>query len=385
MVGIAFDLGTTTLEACLIDLQSGYELRRVTSLNPQRRHGADVLSRITYIQRNAEDGSRILQEELLREMSQMITMLEAEDVSRIVVAANCIMMHLLLGEDVTGMGVAPYRPAFLEAQIKTAGNLRLPVADDVPVYCLPHISAYVGGDVVGGICTCELSENSLYLDIGTNGEMVLRTAKGYFACSCAVGPALEGMNISCGMSASSGAVDDVVFRDGEIVVHTLEDTKPLGLCGSGVLAAIRALLQGNIIDNDGAFVEDITAYELCENVTITQRDIRQVQLAKGAVLSGVECLLAHVDLQMKDVEKIYVAGQFGQHISEDIFTDIGILPKEACGKICYVGNGSLKGAHRALLSEQFCKEAEAICDKVTYLELANMDNYMQKFMESLSF
>lgn len=383
--GIVFDLGTTTLVAGLVDLQNGQEIRRVTALNPQRRHGHDVLSRITYVQRNGGQGSRTLQEELLAEMSQMIRALKVQEVNRIAVAANCIMTHLLLDEDVTGLGLAPYRPVFLEAQLRTAGELGLPVRKEVPVYCLPNISAYIGGDISGGIMACELPENSLYLDIGTNGEMVLRTENGYYACSCAVGPALEGMNISCGMTASEGAIDDVWFKDGRVQFHVLGDVEPVGLCGSGILTAIRALLQGNVIDEDGGFAGEKDSYELCADVVMTWQDIRQVQLSKGAILSGVKCLLAYAGVQMESVEHIYIAGQFGQHIFEDIFTDIGLLPKGMQGDIRYVGNGALAGAHKALISEAFCREAEAICHKVTYLELANTDEYMQIFIDSLSF
>ena len=375
--GVAFDLGTTTLVASLVNLQDGQELRRVTSLNPQRKYGQDVLSRITYVQRNGAQGSQVLQTELRREMDRMLRELKVEQVERIAIAGNCVMLHLLLGEDVTGFGMVPYKPVFLKSQIREM--------EQVNVYCLPSISAFVGSDITAGIVAQKLPKNSLYLDIGTNGEMVLRTANGYYSCSCAVGPALEGMNISCGMTATEGAIDNVWFSDGKVGFHVLNSGRPKGLCGSGILTAVQAFLQGAIITRDGAFKGDREVFELCEDIVISQQDIRQVQLAKGAILSGIICLLRYAGVCMEEIEVVYIAGQFGQHISEEVFTNIGILPNEAKGKLRYVGNGALAGAHKALLSEQFCKEAEMLCEQVAYVELADMEDYMQIFMESLLF
>lgn len=383
--GVAFDLGTTTIVGSLVDLKHGKEVCRVTRLNPQRRHGQDVLSRITYVQRNPEEGKKRLQEELIGVMNDILAEFRKDDIRKIVVASNCIMAHFLLGEDPCGMGISPYRPVFTETKHLTARVLGLKGKSEMQVVVLPHSSAYVGGDVVGGISIISTPHTCLYLDIGTNGEMILKNGDTYYSCSCAVGPALEGMGLSCGMPAGSGAIDEVMLQNGRVEAHVLGDTPVKGLCGSGVLTAIHALVKGGWLAKDGAFIEDCMFYEIHKNVTISQQDIRQVQLAKGAILAGVQSMLSHADVTMEQVEQVYIAGTFGKHIPQHIFTELGILPKEAEGKICYVGNGALRAAQQVLCDESILRTIENLGKKMEYLDLAIREDYMQKFMDSLSF
>lgn len=392
--GIALDIGTTTLDMSLVRLDDGKVLAEKTALNPQRKSGQDVLTRVLYEQRFGKIAIRRMQELVVGAINEMIVAccdeagIRRENISEIVVAANCVMAHLLLGVDASAMGQAPYQPAFTDAQSVKAKDIGIEASEDTMLYTFPHVAAFFGGDVVAGAWYCGLEENTLFVDIGTNGELALFGHDGIVACSCAVGPALEGMNISCGMVAGDGAIETVdIEAGGNIRLHVIGDAPPRGLCGSGVLSVIQKLLENGRMDETGLLTDGRKEVILDKEhqISFTQKDIRQVQLAKGAILAAIRTLMEKAKLPVDDISKVFVAGQFGAHLPEELLTDVGIFPREMRGKLIYLGNTAKKSAIAALLSEEARGEIETLAQKIEYIELADTDVYMQYFVEGMNF
>lgn len=392
--GIALDIGTTTLDMSLICLGDGKEAASDKRLNPQRKSGQDVLTRILYEQRFQKTAVRRMQELVVEAVNQMIAecMKQAgicEDwIEEMAVSSNCVMTHMLLGVDATGMGQAPYTPAFLHGQEISAAGIGIHLPERVMLRTLPHAAAFFGGDAVAGVWCCRKKESALFLDIGTNGEIALVTDDRILACSCAAGPALEGMNISCGMTAQSGAIESVYTgRTGEIACRVIGDVPAKGICGSGLLSLAVWLLRNDEMDKTGLLSGGRQEVLLSpqRNISVSQKDIRQLQLAKGAILAAVRTLLHQAGVGMDRIDHVYVAGQFGEHLSEELFTETGILPMQAKGKISYLGNTSKQGALRVLMDPEQMKEYEKLAEEIVYVELAQTDEYMKLFMESMNF
>ena len=412
--GVAVDIGTTTVVLALIDRKSGEELASASRINPQKIYGLDVLTRITHEYENPDSGIRELQEVIVRSINEMImevceeTDVDRMEIQEIDVAANCTMTHMLLGVDARSIGRAPYRPVFTDAQILPAKEIGIQAGDHTILYCLPQVSAYIGADIVAGAYVCGLQKeqgNVLFIDIGTNGEIVLANNGRLSCCSCAAGPALEGMNISSGMRAAEGAVEDVKITEHGIELTTIDDQEPAGLCGSGILAVLKELLRTGIVKKTGVFIKkdqldpsdyryamirmNGTKREFVLNedplLLVTQGDIRQVQLAKGAILSGFIALLRQRGIAMKELDKVMIAGQFGAHLPADSLVGTGILPEEVKDKLLYVGNSSKTGAYMTLMSASAKKEVEALAKKMEYMELAETENYERVFSECMIF
>ena len=412
--GAAIDIGTTTVVTSLVDLKTGREIASTSRINAQKQFGSDILTRITYEYDHPETGIKELQEAIVTSVNDMIgeccckAGINKQEIQEIDVAANCTMTHMLLGVDARPIGRAPYRPLFLEAKRLLASEIGIKAGEDTILYCLPQVSAYIGADIVAGTYVCELEKakgNVLFIDIGTNGEIVLAHEDKLLCCSCAAGPALEGMNISCGMRAADGAVEDVRISEEGITLKTIGDESPAGICGSGILAVVKELLRTGIVKKTGEFVKKDkipeTDYrysmlrlngakrELVLNkeseIIVTQGDIRQVQLAKGAILSGFTALLNKVGLTMDDLDKVMIAGQFGAHLPAESLTGTGIIPRELEKKLIYVGNTSKTGAYMTLMSEQVKLEMEELAQKMEYMELAETENYERIFVESMIF
>ncbi len=412
--GVIIDIGTTTVVTALIDLKTGAELANASMINAQKRYGLDVLTRITYEYEHPDRGIRELQQAIVSSVNGMIKEtceeagVERGEIREIDVAANCTMMHMLLGVDARSIGKSPYKPEFTEAKELLAGDIGIEAAEDARLYCLPQVSAYIGADIVAGTYVCELQKekgNVLFIDIGTNGEIVLASRGRLLCCSCAAGPALEGMNISSGMRAAEGAIEDVRITEQGIRLDVIGGQDPAGLCGSGILAVVKELLRTGIVKKSGVFVKkeklDKQDYRypmlglngtkrefiLCKEpkLLVTQGDVRQVQLAKGAVLSGFRALLAKAGIGMEDLDKVMIAGQFGAHLPADSLTGTGILPREVEGKLVYVGNSSKTGAYMTLMSGKVKREVEALAGEMEYMELAETENYERIFAESMIF
>lgn len=412
--GVAIDIGTTTVVTALIELSTGKEIANASMINAQKHFGLDVLTRITYEYENPKTGVRELQEAIVKSINAMLSeVCQEAGVSRrsireIDVAANCTMMHMLLGVDARSIGRAPYKPEFLSARTLPAREIGIEAAEDTVLYCLPQVSAYIGADIVAGAYVCEMQKakgNVLFIDIGTNGEIVLASKGKLLCCSCAAGPALEGMNISSGMRATEGAVEDVEISEEGITLKVIGDQTPVGICGSGILAVLRELLKSGIVKKTGVFVkkdklaETDYRYPMIRmngtkrefilkeepELLITQGDVRQVQLAKGAILSGFTALCNKAGIQMEELDKVMIAGQFGAHLPADSLTGTGILPKAVEDKLVYVGNSSKTGAYMTLMSDRIKREMEELAEQMEYMELAETENYERIFTECMIF
>jgi uncharacterized 2Fe-2S/4Fe-4S cluster protein (DUF4445 family) len=416
LYGAAIDIGTTTVVCSLVDLHSGKILADASQVNAQKHYGQDVLSRITYEMENPDTGAEALQRAIAGSIDGMLQEacrkagVRTDQIYELSVAANCTMMHLLLGVDARPLGRSPYAPVFTAAKDIPAASIGIHAARGARLYALPSVSAYIGADIVAGARVCDLLHrkgNVLFIDIGTNGEIVLSHHGKLLCCSCAAGPALEGMNISSGMRAEEGAVEDVKILDDHVELKTIGAAEPAGLCGSGILAAVRELLKAGIVKKTGAFVkagyfdeDDFRAERLHvdeegkrsfifseapHEIRVTQSDVRQVQLAKGAILSGFEALLNKAGIEMSDLDEVLIAGQFGAHLPAESLTGTGILPEEVSDRLNYVGNTSRTGAYMALMSGAVKQEVEKLSHEMDYMELGATENYEQLFTRCLMF
>ena len=417
--GVAIDIGTTTVVCSLIDMLTGEELGHASEINAQKFFGLDVLTRITYEIENPEDGADKLQKAIVGSINKMVKSVcdekgVAQDrIYEISVGANCTMMHMLMGVDARPIGKAPFAPVFARAKDVKASDIGLKAAPGARLYCLPSVSAYIGADIVAGAYVCDLRNrkgNVMFIDIGTNGEIVLAANGHLMSCSCAAGPALEGMNISSGMRAAEGAIEDIHISEDGVDLKVIGDSEPAGICGSGILTVTKELLRTGFVKKTGAFVkadkfseddyrakylavdeEGKRSFRMTEGgngtdaLYITQGDIRQVQLAKGAILSGFMALLRKAGIGMEDLDKVLIAGQFGAHLPAESITGTGILPFEVEDRIEYVGNTSKTGAYMALMSSSVKRQMEALAHDMDYLELGATDNYERLLSECLIF
>lgn len=415
LYGVAIDIGTTTVVCALVDMRTGKELAYASMINAQKHFGLDVLTRISYELEHPEDGTEKLQKAIVDSINDMIedtcnqVGISRKEIYEIAVGANCTMMHMLLGVDATSIGKAPYAPMFVRARNIKASEIGIRAAEGARLYCLPSVSAYIGADIVAGSYVCELKKekgNVLFIDIGTNGEIVLSNKGRLLCCSCAAGPALEGMNISSGMRAAEGAIEDVKITKEGIQLKVIGDEEPTGICGSGILAVVKELLRVGLVRKEGAFIKlkqlaesdyrykmlqldgikrEFIVTEEPKKLLITQGDVRQVQLAKGAILSGFIALLNKADIKMEDLDKVLIAGQFGAHLPAESLIGTGILPEEVKDKLVYVGNSSKTGAYMALMSSKVKAEMEELASYMDYMELGATKGYERLFSDCLIF
>lgn len=405
--GIAIDIGTTTVAMELIDLKNAKIISKVADVNSQVKFGFDVMSRIAFTLENPE-GLSTLQKSIVDTLNTLINKLldeskiKIEDIVELAVSANTTMCHILLGESVESLGKFPFLPGFTEAKRVCAKDIGIDL--DATLITLPHISGFLGSDIVSGVYAsgiCDDKEkNILFIDIGTNGEMLLKTDNNLLATSCAIGPALEGMNISCGIRAGIGTIDDFHIDEAGISYTTIGNTEPIGICGSGVLSMVRELLKAGFINKMGAidkkcldsnhsFIKADDSgkpfIKINDNLYFTAKDIRQVQLAKGAILSGIRALIKKAGIETCDITRVCIAGQFGKYISMDSFFGVGLLPKEFEGKVEYLGNTSLTGAYMALLDKNAIEYMTEISVETEYFELSKLEEYEKIFAKALRF
>jgi len=417
LYGVAVDIGTTTVVASLINLRTGKEIDSEAGINAQKNFGQDVLTRITYVLDHGKKGWDQLQAAIVDSLNEMLqTMCERQQISpsfiyEIAIAANCTMMHMVLGIDSLSIGKSPYAPIFVKEKDISARDIGLTALSSFGrVYCLPAVSSYIGADIVAGAYVAQLhnrKDKVLFIDIGTNGEIVLSDGGKLVSCSCAAGPALEGMNISSGMRAADGAIEEVHFDEEKgFVLEVIGNKIPIGLCGSGIMAAIRELLKHNFITARGNIVKpeelevgdprlpyidlDGKKRRICvgdgpNKILLTQGDIRQVQLAKSAILSGFVALVNAMGLTFSDLDEVIVAGQFGAHLPVESLVGTGILPKAVQEKITYIGNSSKTGAYLALVSLESRQEMGALARAFDYIELSVTKGYERLFVECSQF
>ncbi len=409
----AVDIGTTTVAAYLVDA-SGTVIDSAASLNAQAPWGADVVSRLEYA-RTGSSGARDLQQAIVRQLTSLLGELTArngvppEYLHALTVTGNTAMIHFLAGLDSTGLGESPFLPTAREIPPFPSWEIGITGFSRLWIVCLPCISAYVGADIVAGILAAGMhtrKETCLLLDIGTNGEMALGNRDRLICCSTAAGPAFEGAHLSAGLGSVPGAVDHVDLRDGELFFTTIDDAPAAGFCGSGIVDLTAFLLRAGLADDTGRLDEDPSrspsglsirpgdaGSELVwdagitrgRELTFTQKDLREVQLAKAALAAGVETLLAVTETDVEDIDTVFLAGGFGNYIRPESAAVIGLLPPALSGKVRSLGNAAARGALMTLLSRRHMDEAIHIARNAESLELSGREDFRHHYVESLFF
>jgi len=375
---LCFDIGTTTLALALVSLSDKSVVRTVTAANPQRAYGADVVSRIDHCMKN---GVSAVSGVLLEKTGEMVCELLGEfgisSVERTYVSGNTTMLHLFAGIDPSSMGTAPYTPSFIGEMRLDGGQLGIPELGEVVL--LPGISAFVGADIVSGIgCVGTPSEGRyrLLMDLGTNAELALFSRERILCTAAAAGPCFEGANISCGMSASEGAVCEV-YPNG--LCRVIGGIEPRGLCATGLVDAVAYGIRRGDIDESGYLEDDL---QLCGPVRLTMRDVREFQLAKSAIRAATECLVRRAGIDYSDIEGLYVAGGFSASLNAGNAAFVGLIPQELSTKMIGVNNGSLLGLVR-LATEG--REVLPDLTEASYEELTRDGTFTELFMEYMSF
>ena len=410
LAGCAIDIGTTTVTMVLVDLENGKILAKGSSGNGQIRYGADVINRI--IQQGKDGGKKKLQDAIVKETLNPIIAnlcksagINARSILRLCVAANTTMNHLFVGVDAAPVRMEPYIPSFFGWEGLLAGDLKLPANPLAPVLIAPNIGSYVGGDITAGTLAAGLwdkDEMSLFIDLGTNGELVFGNRDFLMSCACSAGPAFEGGDISCGMRATDGAVEAAVI-DKNTMTPTLsiigdEGQKVVGICGSGIIDMISELFRCGIINAKGLFVREgervkqdahgmgryVLAFaeesETGREISLNEVDIDNFIRAKGAIFSAIDTLLQSVDMTVDMIDKVYVAGGIGSGINMKNAVNIGMFPDVELEKFHYIGNSSLTGAYAMVLGDEANAKCAEVGANMTYLELSTYPGYMDSFV-----
>ena len=416
--GLAIDIGTTSVVTTLIELESGEQLASVSSLNPQSVFGGDLMSRIAFAQFNPGN-LRKLHTRIVGLLNQHVAEVCRESgvlakwIYKAVVVGNTCMHHLALGIDPSHVGLAPYAPVMRHAAVLAARDLPLKIAPEARVCFLPLVAGFVGADAVAVALATRLADSDalrIAVDIGTNGEVILGSRARLMACSAPAGPALEGAQIRHGMRGALGAIDRVSIDD-DIHLHTIGEAPPLGICGSGLIDLLAGLLEAGAIDWTGLIAMDARASlppslaarlvmrgeerqvivarageaDAASEIVLTQDDVRQVQLAKGAIASGI-AMLQHVAGVPDDrVEELLLAGGFGNYLSIASAVRIGLIPPLPAGRIRYVGNAASLGAQLCLLSEAERARAVELAARIEHVSLAAHPDFEEIFVNAMNF
>jgi uncharacterized 2Fe-2S/4Fe-4S cluster protein (DUF4445 family) len=410
-MGLAVDLGTTGVVAYLLDFQTGRVVDSASAYNRQIACGEDVISRIIYAKRKG--GLERLQELAVSTVNDLVAELrrrnniEPREIHEVAVAGNTTMIHLLLGMEPRYLREEPYIPAISSPPKLIAEELGFNVNPVARVHILPSVGAYVGGDITAGVISSGMyatDKLTLFIDIGTNGEMVLGTKDWLLSCACSAGPAFEGGGVGNGMRASPGAIEDVFIDDAtwEPTFRTVDDAPPVGICGSGLIDLLGELFFTRLLDKSGHLdIEAPTArvrvdggvpeYVVCragesgaeKDIVLTESDISSLIRAKAAIYAGFEVLCASVGVDLADVEQIFIGGAFGQYLNVEKAIRIGLLPDQPVEKFHFLGNTSALGAFATLLCVNIRHEVIDVAGKMTYLELSADNTFMDEYMSAL--
>ena len=417
--GLTFDLGTTTLVGKLIDLQDGSEVAVVSRINSQIKHGTNVLSRLQFVKEH-QQGLEYMHDLLVSDVNRITRRLlevggiAPEDVFAAVVAGNTTMQHLFLGLDPTGIAEAPFSPVLTDGLIVKPVDIGLQLHPEAVIAVMPVRSGYIGGDLISVILASGAAEQEnemvLGLDIGTNGEIFLGNRKRLLTCSAAAGPALEGARISHGMIAKDGAIEAVGFEKGKFYLRDVGNIPPKGLCGSGLVDLVAVLLQVGIIDNEGLIVPPVqrvgeplrdsvinrngvndflvaTAEQSYDNkpIYLTQKDVRELQLAKAAIAAGIASLVNEMGITIDDIDRVYLAGALGNYVNPYSAMRIGLIPRVEPEIITSMGNAASTGASMALLSKYYWQMSNDLIDFIEHIELSSRLDFNQYFIEHMDF
>jgi len=387
--GIALDIGTTTVSARLVDLDTMSVIDTISELNDQRSFGADVISRIGAAKNGKTEALfSLINRQTERLINSFKEKWDIPKIEKLAVAGNTTMQHLFLNVDPSGMGELPFTPVFLEGKELSGEALSLSVES---VTVLPSISAFVGADISAGLTVLDILNiqgPSFFIDIGTNGEMALYKDGTIYCCSTAAGPAFEGAEISCGVGGIRGAISGVIFTEGKtagLSLTTVGNVPPVGICGSGLVDAVAVMLKQGVIDETGFMDVPNNEFNLADGVSITGRDIRQFQLAKSAILSGIKILCKSGGLHLSEVKNVFVAGGFGFYINKQNAVNAGIFPGEFLEPLTVCGNLSLQGAEECLGAKGFLRRCEEIINKCTVIDLAADPSFTDEFAENMLF
>jgi uncharacterized 2Fe-2S/4Fe-4S cluster protein (DUF4445 family) len=390
--GLAVDVGTTTLVAELVDLNNGESIDSATENNSQIKYGMDIVSRISFSYQNTDNLVK-LQDSILKTLSRMTEGLlkkngiPPDKVYEVILAGNTAMNHLLLGVPVNTLAVSPFHAVYHTLPEIMVEDLGFRLNPNARAYIVPNIKSFVGGDISAGLQAIGLANrpgNHLFIDLGTNGEIVLKTEKKFVATSTAAGPAFEGMNISSGMLALPGAIHKVE-KKGRLVFHTIEGESPRGICGTGLIDLIALLLEEGKISSTGKINEGTGRISVTGKISITQQDVREIQLAVAAVKTGIRMILEKYYIEKESLDNVFIAGAFGNYLNIKNATRIGLLPRVEPSKIIFIGNSSLAGARALLLSKQARSKTEVLIRKIHYISLASDPRFQEIFVDSLHF
>lgn len=382
--GICIDIGTTTVVLVLFDLNNAHPIESIAFLNPQGAYGSDVISRIQYASNleHLKILSSVITSKIDHEIKQLLdnNAISKDDLFEVVIAANTTMNHLLLGVDPTSLATAPYKSVFLDTIIKPYHEI-FPSHFTSNVTILGGFDSYVGGDIVSGVYSQDLHKKDDYnilVDLGTNGEIIIANNKKMFGTSTAAGPAFEGVNIECGIGAVSGAISHFTFNQTPV---TINNDTPRGICGSGLLDIVSELYKNDYINKSGYMKNK---YFITEDIYLSPKDIREVQLAKSAIRAGIERLLSEANIKPKDIEALYLAGGFGKHVNLNHLSEIGIIPNNLLKKTKVIGNSSLSGAVKYLF-QPLSDEVETLRKNCRIINLGTSPEFQELFIKYISF
>ncbi len=416
---LAFDLGTTTVVATLLDLETGTPAAVRSMLNRQQPFGADVITRIsaTMMDEGALEALRSRARETLAQLTEEVCAeagVDPGEVYEITICGNVTMTQLVLGMDPEPLSMAPFVVTTHEPPPLLASDFGVPVHPRAPAFAFPSLGAYVGGDIVAGMLATGLTRDRrmrLFIDVGTNSEIALGNQDGVVATAAPAGPAFEAAQIRCGMRASDGAIEVVRIRDGAIELEVIGDVEPVGLCGSGLVDCVAELVTIGLLDNSGRYVDNETAERVAPElaprfttigkervfilhprgedpeagVFLSQRDVRELQFAKASISTGWRILLDELGLRDDDIAQVLLAGSFGQYLSASSAIRIGLVPRMALPRIVSAGNCAGEGAKIAALSLRERAEAAAIVHEVRYVELSGRTDFNDRFIDELAF
>jgi uncharacterized 2Fe-2S/4Fe-4S cluster protein (DUF4445 family) len=417
--GLVFDLGTSTLVGKLINLVDGQQIAAISCLNGQSKYGADVITRLQYVKTHP-DGLQELHKLLVRDLNRIahgllkVGNVGANDVFVAVMAGNTTMQHLMLGLSPLGIAEAPFVPVLTDGVVVWAAQIGLRLHPEAVVYMLPMRSGYVGGDMLSVILASAAAEQDrhmvLGLDLGTNGEIFLGNSRRMLTCSTAAGPALEGARISHGMIARTGAIEGVTISDHHIEYQVISNTKPAGLCGSGLVDLVAVLLHSGIIQADGYIPApsteiprflgsrvvdrgDVNAFLIADqdesydgrSVFLTQKDVRELQLAKGAVAAGIQALCDEMGIGVQEIDRVCLAGALGNYVNIYSAIRIGLIPQVNPNIVVSLGNAASTGAEMVLLSKDSWHRVKELNAFVEHLELSTHGDFNRYFIDHLDF
>ena len=387
---LAFDIGTTSVVCFLLDGKTGEEIAKSSMLNPQTAFGADVISRI----QAALSGELAQETKTIRDgMTELIrgvcedAEVSPKEIGVVSVVGNPAMQQLFLGISPENLAGVPFAPVLTEAKIVPCRDI-LPICTNADLLIIPDISGYIGADTMGCLLSTGIyqkEEITLMVDIGTNGEMVLGNKDRMIACSTAAGPALEGANIQFGMRGTAGAIDHVWLENGDIRCSVIGGGKARGICGSGLIDAIAVGLEMGLLNKRGRIQNEAHLFHLTGEIYLTQDDIRQVQLAKGAVYAGIFLMAKQLDMEVRDIRKVQLAGAFGNYLNPQSACRIGLLPEELLEKIEPVGNAAGSGAKMLACDRKLLPLTEELTDKIEFLELASLPEFSRTFSKAMNF